>query len=141
MHRAVREDLRQGRVLNSALAAPTSRDANCYDRALAELALPGTVDETARAEAQAVAVDKNGQERDAAPGTGPTPFASGVRLYVPGAHVVATRQLATVTEALAHTVAARGIACVYGDLARARPSRCIRRCACSRTVCRSTVRR
>ncbi|MDH6711321.1 type II secretory pathway predicted ATPase ExeA [Kitasatospora sp. MAA19] len=39
----------------------------------------------------------------------------GVRLYVPGAHVVATRQLGEVTEALAHTVAARGIACVYGD--------------------------
>ncbi|GAA2277833.1 hypothetical protein GCM10010430_74700 [Kitasatospora cystarginea] len=39
----------------------------------------------------------------------------GVRLYVPGAHVVATRQLGEVTEALAHTVAAREIACVYGD--------------------------
>ncbi|MFE3947181.1 ATP-binding protein [Streptomyces sp. NPDC059118] len=45
-----------------------------------------------------------------------TPFTdSGVRLYVPGAHVVATRQLGQVTEALAHTLAARGIVCVYGD--------------------------
>lgn len=39
----------------------------------------------------------------------------GVRLYAPGAHVVATRQVGEVTEALAHTTAARGLLCVYGD--------------------------
>ncbi|MFG2563686.1 hypothetical protein [Streptomyces sp. NPDC048496] len=38
-----------------------------------------------------------------------------MRLYVPGAHVVSTRQLAEVTEALAHTTAARGVLCLYGD--------------------------
>ncbi|RLU80183.1 hypothetical protein CTZ27_35675 [Streptomyces griseocarneus] len=47
---------------------------------------------------------------------GTSPFTDGgVRLYVSGAHVVSTRQLGTVTEAIAHTIAARGIVCVYGD--------------------------
>ncbi|MFF1695592.1 hypothetical protein ACFVXC_18480 [Streptomyces sp. NPDC058257] len=46
---------------------------------------------------------------------GSSRFTDGVRLYVPGAYVVSTRQLGEVTEALAHTAAARGIVCVYGD--------------------------
>lgn len=52
---------------------------------------------------------------EADPAAQPPPLGSGARLYVPGAHVVSTRQLGAVTEALAHTVAARGIMCVYGD--------------------------
>nr|WP_240929959.1 ATP-binding protein [Streptomyces coryli] len=55
------------------------------------------------------------QEADSAPSTRPASPPVGVRLYVPGAHVVSTRHLGEVTEALAHTVAARGIVCVYGD--------------------------
>ncbi|MFE3206349.1 AAA family ATPase [Embleya sp. NPDC059237] len=47
--------------------------------------------------------------------TRPSPFAHGACLYTPGAHVVSTRQLGQVTEALVHTVAAHGIVCVYGD--------------------------
>ncbi|WP_052411894.1 ATP-binding protein [Streptomyces sp. NRRL S-118] len=39
----------------------------------------------------------------------------GVRLYVPGARLVSTRQVAAVVEAVGHTVAARGMCCVYGD--------------------------
>ncbi|WP_399136027.1 AAA family ATPase [Streptomyces sp. NBUA17] len=39
----------------------------------------------------------------------------GVRLYAPGARLVSTRQVAGVVEAVGHTVAARGIGCVYGD--------------------------
>jgi DNA transposition AAA+ family ATPase len=39
----------------------------------------------------------------------------GVRLYVPGARLVSTRQVAAVAEAVGHTVAARGMCCVYGD--------------------------
>lgn len=39
----------------------------------------------------------------------------GVRLYVPGARLVSTRQVAGVVEAVGHTVAARGMCCVYGD--------------------------
>ncbi|MFF4355026.1 AAA family ATPase [Streptomyces sp. NPDC001530] len=46
---------------------------------------------------------------------GPVPGVGGVRLYVPGACVVSTRQLGQVTEALAQTVAARGVLCLYGD--------------------------
>ncbi|MET7304327.1 hypothetical protein [Embleya sp. NPDC005575] len=38
-----------------------------------------------------------------------------MRLYAPGAHVVSTCRLGAVAEALAHTVAARGVPCVYGD--------------------------
>lgn len=39
----------------------------------------------------------------------------GVRLYVQGARLVSTRQVAAVAEAVGHTVAARGMCCVYGD--------------------------
>ncbi|RAJ29269.1 AAA domain-containing protein [Kitasatospora sp. SolWspMP-SS2h] len=81
-----------------------------YDRALAQLALPGTVDETG----QAPPLTEPGLPTtppDSPAGAAPL----GARLYVPGAHVVATSQLGEVAEALTHTVAARGIACVYGD--------------------------
>ncbi|WP_406510393.1 hypothetical protein [Streptomyces sp. NBC_00212] len=38
-----------------------------------------------------------------------------MRLFAPVAHVVSTRQLGEVAEAFAHTVAARGVLCFYGD--------------------------
>ncbi|MEU0634524.1 hypothetical protein [Streptomyces sp. NPDC005989] len=88
-------------------------DPDRYDRALAEPALPGTVDETG----QAPPVSGVGQA-DAtvpAPVTRPASPGDGVRLYVPGARVVSTRQLGAVTEAIAHTVAAHRVVCVYGD--------------------------
>ncbi|MER5351869.1 ATP-binding protein [Kitasatospora sp. NPDC002551] len=109
LHRAVRREQRAGRVLQGVRHGRGRVESAVYDRALAELALPGTVDEAGQAPpatepVQAVVPDGS---------AGVVPL--GVRLYVPGAHVVATSQLGEVTEALAHTVAARGIACVYGD--------------------------
>lgn len=86
-------------------------DPAVYDRALAELALPGTVDEAGEAIFGPAVRDG----ADSADTADTTPFTDGVRLYVPGAHVVSTQQLGVVTEAIAHTVAARAIVCVYGD--------------------------
>ncbi|MFJ2191718.1 AAA family ATPase [Kitasatospora sp. NPDC087861] len=115
LHRAVQRERQAGRVLQGVRPGQGRVDPAVYDRALAELALPGTVDEASQApptadlalvvEPVVVAVP------DGPAGVVPL----GVRLYVPGAHVVATSQLGEVTQALAHTVAARGIACVYGD--------------------------
>lgn len=98
--RAVRRDLRDGRVLEIARAAPGRVDPGRYDRALAELALPGVVE----------------SEPDTDPAE-PSVMAAGggVRLYAPGACLVSTAQLSGVVEAVGHTVAARGLLCVYGD--------------------------
>ncbi|MET7305190.1 ATP-binding protein [Embleya sp. NPDC005575] len=113
VHDAVRRELRAGRVLEVSLPAHARRDPERYDRALAELALPGTVDETCRpVPTPRPGVPAGPRESDPTP---PPPFAHGARLYTPGAHAVSTRQLGEVTEALVHTVAARGIVCVYGD--------------------------
>ncbi|MFJ2194089.1 ATP-binding protein, partial [Kitasatospora sp. NPDC087861] len=117
LHRAVQRERRAGRVLQGVRPGRGRVDPVVYDRALAELALPGTVDEAGQAPpaphtdplASAVPVPAAVSDGSA------LAVSLGVRLYVPGAHVVATRQLGEVTEALAHTVAARGIACVYGD--------------------------
>lgn len=110
LYRAVRAEQRAGRVLE--VSRPSRMDPAVYDRALAELALPGTVGETGQPEPDAVGETEG---NDSAEQAGPAPFAGGARLYVPGAHLVSTRQLAEVTEALVHTVAARGVLCVYGD--------------------------
>lgn len=98
--RAVRRDLRDGRVLEIARAARGRVDPGRYDRALAELALPGVVE----------------TEPDMDPAEPPVVAAGGgVRLYAPGAALVSTAQLSGVVEAVGHTVAARGLLCVYGD--------------------------
>lgn len=112
IHRAVRDHLRAGRVLENTSPRQGHVDPDCYDRALAQLALPGTVDESGQ---QTPLSPPPVSEAGRAGAAGSSPFTDGVRLYVPGAHVVSTRQLGEVTEALAHTVAARGIVCVYGD--------------------------
>ncbi|MGW7086578.1 AAA family ATPase [Streptomyces sp. NPDC054871] len=112
LHRVVRDQLRAGRVLESASPRHGHVDPDRYDRALAQLALPGTVGESGQKTPLApTPISKAGPEE----GVGSAPFTDEVRLYVPGAHVVATRQLGEVTEALAHTVAARGVLCLYGD--------------------------
>ncbi|MFJ2191707.1 AAA family ATPase [Kitasatospora sp. NPDC087861] len=117
LHRAVQRERRAGRVLQGVRPGRGRVESAVYDRALAELALPGTVDEAGQAPpaphtdpvASAVPVP-------VAVSDGSAPAVPlGVRLYVPGARVVATRQLGEVAEAIGHTVAARGIACVYGD--------------------------
>lgn len=111
LYRVVRAEQCAGRVLE--VSRPSRVDPAVYDRALAELALPGTVDETGQRPEPDAAGETGSNE--AAEQVGPEPFAGGARLYAPGAHLVSTRQLAEVTEALAHTVAARGVLCVYGD--------------------------
>ncbi|WBO69545.1 ATP-binding protein [Streptomyces camelliae] len=111
LHHAVNRERRAGRVLDLARPGYARVDPAAYDRALAELALPGTVDEAGQA-----AVDPAPKrDEDSAEKASPSPFTAGVRLYVPGAHVVSTLQLGEVAESLAHTIAARGTVCVYGD--------------------------
>lgn len=112
VQRAVRDHLRAGRVLASTAPRRGHVDPDRYDRALAELALPGTVDETGEPTALPAASDAS-EEPHKTPLN--SPFTDGVRLYVPGAHLVMTHQLSEVAEALAHTVAARGVLCLYGD--------------------------
>ncbi|MFG3533206.1 hypothetical protein ACGF8B_41885 [Streptomyces sp. NPDC047917] len=112
LHDAVHRAQRAGRVLEVSRPSYARRDPQGYDRALAELALPGTIDEAGQAAVGPVPQD----DTDSSDAAGTSPFTdSGVRLYVPGAHVVPTRQLDTVTGAITHTVAARGVVCVYGD--------------------------
>ncbi|MEE1826167.1 ATP-binding protein [Streptomyces sp. BE20] len=124
LHRAVQQERRAGRVLHGVRPGRGRVEPAVYDRALAELALPGTVGETGQTPAGSLA-SSTVPAPGALPALSAVPDGSatvvpsgvllGVRLYVPGAHVVATSQSGEVTEALAHTVAARGIACVYGD--------------------------
>jgi hypothetical protein len=107
LQRVVRRERQAGRVLAAARPGRGRVDPVVYDRALAELALPGTVDEAGQAPPAPEAAASAVSDGVAVP--------VGVRLYVPGAYVVSTRQLGEMVEAVAHTVAARGIACVYGD--------------------------
>ncbi|MGC0423528.1 hypothetical protein [Embleya sp. AB8] len=113
LYRAVREEQRAGRVPEISRPTHAGRDPDRYDRALAEPALPGTACEAGR-----ITPPPTGAPAPA--GTDPTatrpaPLDDGTRLHVPGAHPVSTRRLGAVAEALVHTVAARGIVCVYGD--------------------------
>ncbi|WP_406292900.1 hypothetical protein OG948_00740 [Embleya sp. NBC_00888] len=115
LYRAVQQEQHAGRVLEISRPTHARRDPDRYDRALAELALPGTACEAGR-----ITLPPTGEHTPAAAGTDPTatrpsPFAHGARLYTPGAHPVSTRQLGAVAEALVRTVAARRIVCVYGD--------------------------
>jgi hypothetical protein len=114
LHRVIKRDLGAGRVLEVArpAGARAGVEPSPYDRALAEL---GFVDGAAGL----AVVDEPAGAADAAQG-GPGAVeaavrAGGVRLYVPGARLVSTRQVAGVVEAVGHTVAARGMCCVFGD--------------------------
>ncbi|WP_267010087.1 ATP-binding protein [Streptomyces sp. NBC_00154] len=111
LHRVIKRDLGTGRVLEVArpAGARAGLEPSRYDRALADLGL----------------VDGAGGPLvvDGPPADVPVPEGvvdagvrgGGVRLYVPGARLVSTRQVAGVVEAVGHTVAARGMCCVYGD--------------------------
>lgn len=105
--RVVRRDLRAGRALEVARPARGHVDPGYYDRALAELALPDMNGEAAPLH------DVPGPAQSAEINTAAT--GGGARLYAPGARLVSTQQLSAVVEAVAHTVAARGLICVYGD--------------------------
>ncbi|MFF2308354.1 AAA family ATPase [Streptomyces sp. NPDC058128] len=108
----IKRDLGAGRVLEVARPAQAGvgLEPSRYDRALADLGL----------------VDGKGGPLvvDGPPTDGRIPEGGaadagvrggGVRLYVPGARLVSTRQVAAVVEVVGHTVAARGMCCVYGD--------------------------
>ncbi|WKX68553.1 hypothetical protein [Streptomyces sp. XD-27] len=112
LHEAVHRQRRAGRVLDLSRPGYAWVDPAAYDRALAELALLGTIDETGQAPPAVAVPAETHEDAGRVPAS---PLAEGTRLYVPGAHVVSTRQLGAVTEALAHTFAAHGIVCVYGD--------------------------
>jgi hypothetical protein len=111
LHRVIKRELGAGRVLEVArpAGARAGLEPSRYDRALADLGL----------------VDGAGGPLvvDGSPADVPVPEGvvdagvrgGGVRLYVPGARLVSTRQVAGVVEAVGHTVAARGMCCVYGD--------------------------
>ncbi|MFE9393580.1 AAA family ATPase [Streptomyces sp. NPDC006784] len=78
--------------------------------ALAELGMlrPG--------EAMPVAEARSSQPAAAAPDQSPVqPLRGGVRLSVPGARLVSTGAVTAMVEAIGHTVAARGIGCVFGQ--------------------------
>ncbi|MFI1524867.1 AAA family ATPase [Kitasatospora cineracea] len=114
LHRAVRRERQAGRVLDAVRPGRGRVTTAVYDRALTELALPGTVGGTGQLALLAAGTEPALPGHFEGPLAVPLPRA-GARLYVPGAHLVSTRQLGEVTEAIAHTVAVRGIACVYGD--------------------------
>ncbi|WP_406296578.1 AAA family ATPase [Streptomyces sp. NBC_00624] len=111
LHRVIKRDLGAGRVLEVArpAGARAGLEPSRYDRALADLGL----------------VDGAGGPLvvDGPPADVPVPEGAadagvrggGVRLYAPAARLVSTRQVAGVAEAVGHTVAARGMCCVYGD--------------------------
>ncbi|MET8081198.1 AAA family ATPase [Streptomyces sp. NPDC005303] len=113
LHRVIKRDLGAGRVLEVArpAGARAGVEPSPYDRALAELGLTdgagGPLVEEPVGDTSAA---QSGPGTVAAEGR-----AGGVRLYVPGARLVSTRQVAGVVEAVGHTVAARGMCCVFGD--------------------------
>ncbi|MFI5689521.1 AAA family ATPase [Streptomyces sp. NPDC051636] len=107
----VRRDLLAGRVLEVARPARGGVVADRYDQVLADLRLtrwaggPPVLDGVEDSAVEPV-VDPDGE----GDGTG----RSGVR-FVPGARLVSTAAVASVVKAVGHTVAARGIVCVFGD--------------------------
>ncbi|MEU0213815.1 ATP-binding protein [Streptomyces sp. NPDC006265] len=111
LHRVIKRDLGAGRVLEVArpAGARAGLQPSRYDRALADL---GLVD----GEGGPLVVDGPPADVPVAEGGADAGVrGGGVRLYVPGARLVSTRQVAGVVEAVGHTVAARGMCCVYGD--------------------------
>ncbi|MFG3111800.1 AAA family ATPase [Streptomyces tendae] len=111
LHRVIKRDLGAGRVLEVArpAGAGVGLEPSRYDRALADLEL---VDGAGGP----LVVDGPPADVSVPEGAGEAGVrGGGVRLYVPGARLVSTRQVAGVAEAVGHTVAARGMCCVYGD--------------------------
>ncbi|MCX5130019.1 ATP-binding protein [Streptomyces sp. NBC_00347] len=110
LHRVVRRDLQAGRVLEVARPSRNRVEAGRYDQVLADLKLQ-------RAGEGLPVVDA----APPGPGTGedgeedPGLSRGGVRLFAPGARVVSTAGVAAVVEVVGHTVAARGIGCVFGE--------------------------
>ncbi|MFJ7272767.1 AAA family ATPase [Streptomyces sp. NPDC099050] len=110
VQRSVKRDVREGRVLEVASVGRGRVEAGRYDRVLAELKLerPGEGLAVIDAEPGAPAVVEP-EDEDIGPSRG------GVRLFVPGARVLSTGPVAGVVETVGHTLAARGIGCVFGE--------------------------
>ncbi|MFJ6054637.1 AAA family ATPase [Streptomyces sp. NPDC092307] len=113
LHRVVRRDLQAGRVLEVARPSRNRVEAVRYDRILAELKLQRAGEGLPVVDADPTVspgpeAGENGEGSTA-------PSRGGVRLFVPGARVVSTAPVAAVVEAVGHTVAARGIGCVFGE--------------------------
>ncbi|MFI9630768.1 AAA family ATPase [Streptomyces sp. NPDC052042] len=116
LHRAIKDELRAGRVLQIARAASGRVEPSRYDRALAELGFAEGTDGPPVVDGPDTEPSgTGGEQRSGAVKASRVRVSGGVRLYAPGARLVSTRQVAGVVEAVGHTVAARGIGCVYGD--------------------------
>lgn len=106
LHRVIKRDLGAGRVLEVArpAGARVGLERSRYDRALADLALVGGA-------GGPLVVGGWPADRPVPEGGAADAGArgGGVRLYVPGARLVSTRQVAAVVEAVGHSVAARGM--------------------------------
>ena len=112
LHRVIKRDLGAGsRVVEVArpAGARVGLEPSRYDRALADLGLVDGAGGLLVVDGPPAGVPVPGSAADAGVRGG------GVRLYVLGARLVSTRQVTAVAEAVGHTVAARGMCCVYGD--------------------------
>jgi hypothetical protein len=111
LHRVIKRGLGAGRVLEVArpAGARVGLEPSRYDRALADLGLVDGASGPLVVDGSPADVPVSEDAADAGVRSG------GVRLYEPGARLVSTRQVAAVAEAVGHTVAARGMCCVYGD--------------------------
>ncbi|WP_158939581.1 hypothetical protein [Streptomyces sp. NRRL S-87] len=110
LQRVVLRDLRAGRVLEVARPSRNRVEVSRYERVLADLKLQreGEGLPVVDAVPQAPGVAESDEENTGA-------SRGGVRLFVPGARVVSAAGVAAVVEAAGHTVAARGMACVFGE--------------------------
>ncbi len=113
LHRVVRRDLQAGRVLEVARPSRNRAEAGRYDRVLAELRLQRAGEGLPVVDAAQPTQPEPGTGEDSEGSTGPS--RGGVRLFVPGARVVSTAPVAEVVDVVGHTVAARGIGCVFGE--------------------------
>lgn len=116
LHRAVKDELWAGRVLQVARVASGLVVPSRFDRALAELGFTDEVNGPLVVDGPDAMPSGAGGEQQPNPAKAAarTRTSGGVRLYAPGARLVSTRQVAGVMETVGHTVAARGIGCVYG---------------------------
>ncbi|GGW24844.1 ATP-binding protein [Streptomyces alanosinicus] len=109
VQRSVKRDVREGRVLEVASVGRGRVEAGRYDQVLAELKLQRPGEGLPVVDADPVEPAPASAEDEVPPPRG------GVRLFVPGASLVSTGPVAAVVEAVGHTVAVRGIGCVFGD--------------------------
>ncbi|WP_424644722.1 hypothetical protein [Embleya sp. AB8] len=141
LYRAVQQEQHAGRVLEISRPAHARRDRDRYDRALAELALPGTACETGR-----ITLPPPAEQAPTVAGTHPaairpSPFADGTRLYTPGAPRCRRADSARSPKHSSTPSPPTGSRVCTATPDTAGRSRSTRRCACSRAASRYTLRR